>query len=44
MATGSQILRLVLGLLLADVGVSFVVILVLLCCRRGALSRTSSRP
>ena len=43
-ATGSQTLRLVFGLLLADVGVSFVAMLVLLCRKRGGVSKTSSRP
>ena len=43
-AAGSQTLRLVFGLLLADVGVSFVAMLVLLCRKRGGVSKTSSRP
>jgi hypothetical protein len=40
---GSQALRIVFGLLLADIGVSFVAMLVLLC-RKRAVSRTSARP
>jgi hypothetical protein len=42
--TGSQALRIVFGLLLADIGVSFVAMLVLLCRKRAVSSRTSTRP
>ena len=40
----SQPLKLIFGLLLVDVGVSFVIMLVLLCRKRSGMSRSSSRP
>ena len=40
----SQPLKLIFGLLLVDIGVSFVIVLVLLCRKRSGMSRSSSRP
>ena len=40
----SQPLKLIFGLLLVDVGVSFVIMLVLLYRKRRGMSKSSSRP
>ena len=40
----SQPLKLIFGMLLVDVGVSFVIMLVLLYRKRSGMSESSSRP